>query len=319
VILDSDHSEAHVAAELRLYGPLVSPGCYLICEDTNINGHPVYPEFGPGPYEAVRRFLAESEGWRVDAGCEKLLVTFNPSGYLLREGKSPGLSGPASPPGPRLTSVIVPCFNRAGRTRECISALVGHTRRPWELIAVDDGSTDETAEYLAGLRESAAMRVEVITNPESRGVAAARNQGLNAARGDYLVLLDNDVVVTAGWLDQLVALAESDPKVGMTGPMSNGAPPPQRIGEVTYADGEGMGRFAADWRSRHRGRWSSPGRLSGFCLLMKRSVLEAIGGLDEDPGVASFADEDLAQRVKRAGFKLALAHDLFVHRHEGSV
>lgn len=170
VILDSDHSEAHVAAELRLYGPLVSPGCYLICEDTNINGHPVYPEFGPGPYEAVRRFLAESEGWRVDPGCEKQLVTFNPSGYLLREGKPSGPAGPSSRPRPRLTSVIVPCFNSVGLTRKCISALVRHARRPWELIAVDDGSTDETAEYLAGLRGSASMRVEVITNPENRSI-----------------------------------------------------------------------------------------------------------------------------------------------------
>jgi cephalosporin hydroxylase len=79
--LNSDHSEAHVATELRLYGPLVSRSCYLVCEDTNVNGHPAYHEFGPGPYEAVQRFLAEQEGWLVDSDCEKLLVSFNPSGY----------------------------------------------------------------------------------------------------------------------------------------------------------------------------------------------------------------------------------------------
>lgn len=84
VILDSDHSEAHVSEELRLYSPLVSPGCYLICEDTNINGHPVYQDFGPGPFEAVTRFLAGDKRWRVDTDCERLLATFNPSGYLLR-------------------------------------------------------------------------------------------------------------------------------------------------------------------------------------------------------------------------------------------
>ncbi len=84
VILDSDHTERHVLEELRSYAPLVSPGCYMICEDSNINGHPVYPEFGPGPYEAIQKFLAEESAWKVDPNCERLLVTFNPSGYLLR-------------------------------------------------------------------------------------------------------------------------------------------------------------------------------------------------------------------------------------------
>jgi cephalosporin hydroxylase len=86
VILDSDHSAGHVLAELRAYGPLVAAGCYLICEDTNINGHPALPEFGPGPFEAVQQFLAETPGWEVDRDCERLLVTFNPSGYLRRVG-----------------------------------------------------------------------------------------------------------------------------------------------------------------------------------------------------------------------------------------
>jgi cephalosporin hydroxylase len=86
VILDSDHSRAHVLEELRMYSALVAPGCYLICEDTNVNGHPCLPDYGPGPFEAVQTFLAESNEWEVDRGCEKLLVTFNPSGYLVKVG-----------------------------------------------------------------------------------------------------------------------------------------------------------------------------------------------------------------------------------------
>lgn len=86
VILDSDHRRDHVLAELRLHAPLVSPGCYLICEDTNINGHPVFPTFGPGPHEALQQYLSESPGmWEVDAHRERLLVTFNPGGYLKRK------------------------------------------------------------------------------------------------------------------------------------------------------------------------------------------------------------------------------------------
>lgn len=84
VVLDSDHSKVHVLKELELYAPLVTPGCYLIVEDTNINGHPVAPGWGDGPYEAVEEFLKTHPEFERDLSCERLLVTFNPGGYLKR-------------------------------------------------------------------------------------------------------------------------------------------------------------------------------------------------------------------------------------------
>ena len=84
VILDSAHSFGHVLSELRLYAPFVSPERYLIVEDTNVNGHPVRGDFGPGPMEAVQRFLAEDGGFAADHSREKLLMTFNPGGFLRR-------------------------------------------------------------------------------------------------------------------------------------------------------------------------------------------------------------------------------------------
>jgi cephalosporin hydroxylase len=84
VALDSDHSEEHVYAELQEYPQLVTKGNYLIVEDTNVNGHPVWPDHGPGPMEALQRFLAETDVFEVDRSCEKFLLTLNPSGYLRR-------------------------------------------------------------------------------------------------------------------------------------------------------------------------------------------------------------------------------------------
>jgi len=84
VILDSDHSRAHVLDELAAYAPLVTPGSYLIVEDTHVNGHPVTPEFGPGPMEAVDEFLRSNPEFRIDEDCEKFYFTFNPRGYLRR-------------------------------------------------------------------------------------------------------------------------------------------------------------------------------------------------------------------------------------------
>jgi cephalosporin hydroxylase len=90
VVLDSDHSAEHVYQELIAYSPLVQPGDYLIVEDTNVNGHPAYPDFGPGPMEAMERFLADHDEFEVDRRCERFLMTLQPSGYLRRLPKGHG-------------------------------------------------------------------------------------------------------------------------------------------------------------------------------------------------------------------------------------
>lgn len=84
VILDSDHKKDHVLDELREYAPLVTKGSYLIVEDTNINGRPVFPGFGPGPGEAVDDFLKGHPAFVRDLSRERFFVTFNPGGYLQR-------------------------------------------------------------------------------------------------------------------------------------------------------------------------------------------------------------------------------------------
>lgn len=84
VILDSDHRAAHVERELSLYAGMVSVGSYLIVEDTNINNHPVGPDFGPGPMEAASAFLNSNDQFVVDEGRQKYHLTFNPRGFLQR-------------------------------------------------------------------------------------------------------------------------------------------------------------------------------------------------------------------------------------------
>jgi cephalosporin hydroxylase len=83
-LLDSDHSRDHVLAELHAYGPLIAEGCYMIVADTNINGHPAVPHWGPGPMEAVEEFLAAGAPFAADRSREKFLLTFNPRGFLRR-------------------------------------------------------------------------------------------------------------------------------------------------------------------------------------------------------------------------------------------
>lgn len=156
-----------------------------------------------------------------------------------------------------LASVIVPCFGQLAYTRHCLAALTRHTRSPWELILVDNGSADATAAYLDGVRDTAPFPVTVITNPTNRGFPAACNQGLKAACGDYLVLLNNDAVVTNAWLTQLIALADSTPRIGMTGPVSNYATPPQLVENVPYSDLE-ANRGTDELVNRSDSPWDTP-------------------------------------------------------------
>ncbi len=89
VMLDSKHTKTHVIEELQLYSPLVSSNCYLIVEDTKLNGHPVYtshkPDSGPGPMEAVEEFMKSNNEFIIDKSCEKFHLTSNPNGFLLKK------------------------------------------------------------------------------------------------------------------------------------------------------------------------------------------------------------------------------------------
>ncbi|MEA2710616.1 MAG: hypothetical protein QOF78_3217 [Phycisphaerales bacterium] len=85
VTLDSDHSRDHVLAEMRAYHGIVTPGSYMVVEDTSVNGHPVWPDYGPGPMEALEIFLRENNDFAIDRRCEKFLFTLHPNGWLWKK------------------------------------------------------------------------------------------------------------------------------------------------------------------------------------------------------------------------------------------
>lgn len=217
---------------------------------------------------------------------------------------------------PNLVSVVVPCLGRPATVSRCLAAVLRHSRGPWHLIAVARSDRDAIGSYLAGVRDAAPVPVEVVVDPGARSLRAAWRDGLARARGEFAALLGPGVVVTDAWLEQLVALARMDPAIGLVAPMSNAAPPPQRAAEVSYADpAEGLDAFARRWRDGRRGRWSVAEVLSGQCLLARRGVLEALGARRR-LRPASLKSRRLSLRVRRAGFRLAVAHDLYVHQDD---
>jgi GT2 family glycosyltransferase/tetratricopeptide (TPR) repeat protein len=222
------------------------------------------------------------------------------------------------PVGDELASILILCCNEIAFTRQCLESVLCHTRRPFELVLVDNGSTDGTLDLLHELAQKPGpARAEIIHNESNRGFAAGCNLAIAAAHGDYLVFLNNDTIVTAGWLDGLIGQALADwPKTGLVGAVSNYAPPPQRV-PGAYATLDGLPDFAARRRRDFAGKALAVERLTGFCLLGRREVLQHVGVFDERFGTGFFEDDDLCVRVRKEGYQLRLALEVYIH-HFGS-
>ncbi|MCI0377860.1 MAG: glycosyltransferase, partial [Gemmataceae bacterium] len=253
--------------------------------------------------------LGDVEGRRAFLEDQRLLQRVVPALVPLE----PWFAEPP-PNADELASLIVVCCNQVEITRQCLASILRHTRSPYELIVVDNGSTDDTPSYLNEVRSwPNPKRVEIIRNATNLGHPAALNQALLQARGRYVVFLDNDTVVTPGWLDGLIYWCLQDwPRNGFVGPVTNGAPDVQAI-PPGYGQLKDLDAFAKQRRQEFAGKMLANPRLTSFCLLARRDVLECIGNWDERFHPGFFVDDDLSVRAREAGYRLVVALDVYVH------
>src|SRR5712692_2233030 len=213
-----------------------------------------------------------------------------------------------------ITPVI---FWRVKYSEACLFSVRNWSDYPnLEIIVVDNASTDGSRENLREL-ERQDERVQVILNDTNLGVAGGYNVGLRVARGDYVILLNNDTYVTRGWVRDLIRPMQLDPQIGLTGPLTNDIGNEQRV-KIAYDTMQEMQQAARRFVRGRLRRTLEVGNLAFFCAAIRRGVLEEIGLLDEVYGLGYYEDDDYCRRASQANYKLVIADDVFV-RHAHSV
>ena len=193
--------------------------------------------------------------------------------------------------------IIIPVWNELSLTKKCIASIKANTVLSYRIIVVDNASDEETAIYLKGLSSNG--EITLLRNNENFGFPKAVNQGIASSAAEYICVLNNDTEPYRGWLKEMVGVAESDPTIGIVNPSSN------NLGQKKYEAG-------------FSGKWIEMASCIGFCMLIKREVIQRIGNLDEVYSPGNFEDTDFSKRAIHAGYKCVMAKGAYVYHKENT-
>ncbi len=270
--------------------------------------------------QATVELYADPELWsRLSAGGRERVEEWSPAAV---KAKMAAVFSEMSETRGRNASIVILACNQVEYTKRCVESIERCTDVPYELVLVDNGSVDGTLSYFESVKarhSGLCEAVKIVRHEKNLGYAAGNNSGMAVASGDYVVLMNNDVVVTPRWLSAMIKQAERTPRIGIVGPMSNKVAGMQLVQSASYnlSSLEGLDEFAKSRADLYAGKAFFPTRLVGFCMMINRTLVDEIGGLDPRFGLGNFEDDDYCLRAKIAGFSCAAAVDVFVH-HFGS-
>ncbi len=207
--------------------------------------------------------------------------------------------------------IVVTVYDKIDLTRNCLESVVRHFRPCDRIIVIDNGSGEETREFLGRFAHgNPGTPIEIVRLEKNQGYLRAANEGLRRSSRSAVCLLSNDTVVTAGWLERMCGFLEAQPNIGIVNPMSTTFGLYPQRGQTP----EDVARSLA----REKGRYTECAGCVGFCMLIKREVISAVGVLDEAYADGYFEDTDFCRRAIAAGFTCAIARDAYVWHREHS-
>lgn len=213
-------------------------------------------------------------------------------------------------------SVIILTYNNLRHTKVCLYSILAHSNYPnLELVIVDNDSQDETPDFLSDFQKKH-KNVKLILNKKNMGFARGCNQGIKEATGEYIIFLNNDTIVTPDWVEKITKPLR-DKSIGLVGPITNFMWNHQEI-DISYRSLGSMLKKSREVMSRNKGQTREAEDIAFFCVAARRELIEEIGGLDEQFGIGMFEDDDYCLRVKKAGKKIVVSGDVFIH-HFGQI
>ena len=211
-------------------------------------------------------------------------------------------------------TIYVQGYNHLDKTKRCIESILKYTKGiDYDLLLVDNGSTDNTFEYFKTVDFPQKTIIHISENKDAGMPHLFLSSDMFS---HYLVIVANDIIVTENWLNNLIKIAESDPKIGMVNPLSSNVSNLQGL-NFEFKDLNEMQRIAAQFNKSNPQKWQERLRLITLGTLFKKECLYAIGLPLSDVGFAhNFGDDDITFRVRRAGYKAILAGDTWVHHDD---
>lgn len=218
-------------------------------------------------------------------------------------------------------SVIVVNWDRRELLRECLRSLAQQEGPDFEVILVDNGSRDGSVEMAEGeFLQTGLLPVRILRNTSNVGFCRANNQGIAAARGEFIALLNNDAEAAPGWLQALRRAFECGADVGMAASKILVKQEPRRIdkaGHLIYPDGQNRGRGTGELDEGQYDRVEEVLWPDGCAAMYRRSMLSEIGGFDED-FFAYGDDAELGLRARLAGWRCLYIPGAVVWHHRGA-
>jgi len=218
-------------------------------------------------------------------------------------------------PGVPKCSIVVIGYNRLKKTKYCVECVLKFTQDiDYELILVDNGSDDGTFDFYQSVSHEKKKIIKITSN---LGLMYATIVARQHFTGKYLVIIPNDVYVTANWLSNLLTCYESDPKIGFVVPSSSNTSNLQQV-DILYGNFDEMQKKACEFNKSDPLKWEQRLRILNVISIFSRPILDIVG-LTDSAFPHDFGDDDIALRIRRSGYKLMFCGDTWVcHDHEMS-